>query len=121
VRVHSLLDITPVTWAGKLVVSGSIIAGVAIVPAQAAALFEALFQKELKDNKINKSNVSTAATITASRRRRNTIASSNGSITDTTLVSDEKVVLDMVLACRMCGKSLHWSHARYCYSCGEEL
>jgi len=41
-------DITPVTFQGRLVVGGSILAGVAIIPAQAASLAEAYldYQKE---------------------------------------------------------------------------
>lgn len=39
-------DITPVTTAGKLVVSGSILAGVAIIPAQAASLVEAFLDAQ---------------------------------------------------------------------------
>jgi voltage-gated potassium channel len=39
-------DITPITPEGKLVVSGSILAGVAIIPAQAASLVEALYERQ---------------------------------------------------------------------------
>merc|ERR1719491_311120 len=41
-------DIVPITFNGRLVVSGSILAGVAIIPIQAASFFDALldFQKE---------------------------------------------------------------------------
>jgi voltage-gated potassium channel len=39
-------DITPITPEGKLIVSGSILAGVAIIPAQAASLVEALYERQ---------------------------------------------------------------------------
>jgi len=39
-------DITPVTWEGKLVVCCSILAGVAILPAQTAGLVDALLERQ---------------------------------------------------------------------------
>lgn len=46
-------DIAPVTWQGRLVVCGSILAGVAVVPAQAAKLVDAIigFQMEQEEKK----------------------------------------------------------------------
>eukprot|EP00978_Attheya_sp_CCMP212_P000509 scaffold1008_cov47-Attheya_sp.AAC.3 len=55
-------DITPITWEGRLVVSGSILAGVAIIPAQAAALVEALLEYQ---------NEKTAGTVVATNASGN--------------------------------------------------
>lgn len=48
-------DITPVTFQGRLVVMASILAGVIIIPAQAASLAEAYldFQREREDKRLN--------------------------------------------------------------------
>lgn len=45
-------DITPMTWGGKLVVSGSILAGITIIPAQAATLVEALLQRGEEEQRL---------------------------------------------------------------------
>lgn len=94
-----LLDIVPITVGGKLVVMGSILAGVAIVPSQAAALVEAFLSRQ--DAKRNRYTVS-AEPRAASR-------------------DGNKMVLDTSLTCERCGSCLHWENALYCYSCGAEL
>jgi voltage-gated potassium channel len=88
-------DITPVTPEGKLVVSGTILAGVAVIPTQTAALVEALLAREaMKQNK------------KTSKTPR--LPSESG----TSLVGDK---------CGKCGASFHWSEAKFCYSCGTQL
>jgi hypothetical protein len=93
-------DVVPVTWQGKLVVGGSILVGVAVVPAQAAALVEALLAREDAKKK---------AQMTTKKRK-------------STTTSDENVLaLDTAKSCPKCGATFHWANAQYCYSCGEEL
>ncbi len=95
-------DISPITWQGKLVVGSSILVGVAVVPAQAAALVEALLERE--DIKRR-----------ARRRPVDSILRSTSSSTDNILA------LDMDKACPQCGATFHWINAQFCHSCGEEL
>jgi voltage-gated potassium channel len=91
-------DISPITWQGKLVVGSSILVGVAVVPAQAAALVEALLERE-----------------DAKRRSRSRPSRK-------AKVSSEKVrAMDMDMACPQCGATFHWTSAQFCYSCGGEL
>ena len=93
------------TTAGKLVVCGSIIAGVAVVPAQAAALVEALLQRQ----DLKKS----AASQRRPGRSRGD-ASVNGA-------SGSKFELDTGTVCSNCGATMHWASADYCYKCGDRL
>ena len=96
----------PVTTAGKLVVCGSIIAGVAVVPAQAAALVEALLQRQ----DLKKS----AASQRPGRSSIRGDASLNGT-------SGSKFELDTGTVCSNCGATMHWASADYCYKCGDRL
>lgn len=93
-------DITPVTAEGKLVVSGSILAGVAVIPAQAAALVEALLAREKY-----KSRGLQGSTIKEQRK----------SGTSTT-----NMVMD-ACACPKCDAGFHWTSAEFCWSCGSRL
>ncbi len=93
-------DIVPVTPEGKLVVSGSILAGVAVIPAQAAALVEALLAREQY-----KTGDRSIKSTTSSKRSR-----------------DER--RSMVMApssCSNCGAEFHWANAEFCWSCGTKL
>jgi len=116
-------DITPITVTGKLVVCGSILVGVAVVPAQAAALVEALLEREeLKRRSMRGGG----------RRRRSSPrpASSSSSSSSFSFFtggksssSSEKQVftINMEQVCSNCGATFHWAGAEYCYSCGELL
>jgi ribosomal protein S27AE len=81
------------------VVGGSILVGVAVVPAQAAALVEALLAREDSKKKAQMTN----------DKRKFTTSSEN------------LLALDTAKSCPKCGASFHWAKAQYCYSCGEEL
>lgn len=96
-------DISPITWQGKLVVGSSILVGVAVVPAQAAALVEALLERE--DIKRQ-----------ARRRPVDSILERNPSSTDNNILA-----LDMAKACPDCGATFHWTSAQFCHTCGGEL
>ena len=98
-------DITPITWEGRLVVCGSILAGVAIVPAQAAALVEALVarRESIVDRKKNSD---------IKRPRRNTLEPAGNA---------GQMVLDTEMPCSSCGSTMHWASARFCWSCGKKL
>lgn len=104
-------DVSPVTWQGKLIVCASIVLGVAIVPAQAASLVEALLDRERARNGKSASNQKKAVVRPETKVAAAFIGKSN----------DEMLALDTSTSCPSCGASLHWSSAQYCYSCGEEL
>jgi voltage-gated potassium channel len=93
-------DITPVTTGGKLVVMGSILAGVAVIPKQAAALVEALLDYE-KQRELQKQGTRV--------RKSPSLENSNGGM------------MDVVTPCPVCGASMHWASASYCWSCGNKL
>jgi voltage-gated potassium channel len=90
-------DITPITPEGKLVVSGSIMAGVAVIPFQAAALVEALLARE-------------------EYKRKPSVKPMPPS---TTTKNNSLVMLETV--CPNCEAGYHWASAEYCWSCGNQL
>lgn len=109
-------DITPVTGQGRLVVCGSILFGIAVVPAQGAALLEALLDREqAKKDGMNarRNSKATRSSIALANRGR----SREGRKDDT----NEILSLDTTTACPQCGASFHWASARYCHACGAEL
>jgi voltage-gated potassium channel Kch len=97
-------DITPVTTEGKLVVSGSILAGVAVIPVQAAALVDALLARE--DTK-------------QSSRQRETLSNNNNADGKSAMMNKSPIMLNM--KCTNCDAGFHWSAADYCWSCGSKL
>lgn len=94
-------DITPVTWQGKLVVGGSILAGVTIIPAQAALLVEALLDSQTEKERASRRNPSADKT------------SSNDLL--------PSAAIDANTPCPSCGATFHWTSANYCWSCGGKL
>ena len=93
-------DITPITLQGKLVVMGSILTGVAVIPAQAASLVDALFefQEEKRKAKMMKNTLRTRL---------------DGYETDS--------MIDPRIACPSCGRRSHRDDALYCWNCGSTL
>jgi len=110
-------DITPVTTGGKLVVCGSILAGVAIIPGQAAALFEALLESDKQRAELERDlPLSLAATTSNSldsepqqQQQQQNEQQQRGRM------------LDPVTPCGHCGTTLHWVDATFCWSCGKKL
>ena len=90
------------TWEGKLIVSLSILAGVAVIPAQAAAVVEALLERDADDN------------LRSDRIRTPAKPSSASSM-------PSNMVLETTETCPLCGAGLHWAQANFCYNCGEKL
>mmetsp|Transcript_15439 Transcript_15439/g.29125 ORF Transcript_15439/g.29125 Transcript_15439/m.29125 type:complete len:521 (-) Transcript_15439:45-1607(-) len=95
-------DITPVTFPGRFVVMTSILVGVAIIPAQAAELVEALldFQAERRQKKLIKNKLRTRL---------------NGEGYESDPMVDPRI------SCSSCGKRQHRSDAFYCWNCGSKL
>jgi hypothetical protein len=107
-------DVSPITAQGKLVVCGSILFGVAVVPSQAAALVEALLDRERvksgRESRIGSSNTSSSSSTIQSFDQLASTSSSKGLLG-----------LDTSKECQNCGAKFHWVDAQYCYSCGEEM
>ena len=99
-------DITPVTGEGKLVVSLSILAGVAVIPAQAAALVEALLERE-EYRKVPPAN----------RPDITSTLPSSVTVTATATTPAESEMMEHGV-CPFCNAGFHWSNAHYCWSCG---
>ena len=128
-------DIVPVTGAGKLIVEGSILAGVAVVPAQAAALVDALLarqrsneierQKELKkqDDQQQKSDymIGDLDAWMLTPTSRAAVGATCSLIEGPRESQDGQFTLLMAEQCTNCGASMHWSSAKFCWSCGFEL
>ena len=113
---------------------GSILFGVAVIPAQAARLFEALleFQEERrmqlqlqsqsskKDDKISDMK----QMILSNNKNKN-----NGDIIEDDMAMqtflkqryDQGALLDSRISCENCGVRCHRIDAIYCFSCGEKL
>jgi len=120
-------DITPITAEGRIVVCGSILAGVTIIPLQAASLVDALldFQKERKQNKEQlkeaveppqqlpiKAGLHTGGVeqvVGEDDISRNLIKLPSGGM------------LDASRGCKKCQASFHWMGASFCWSCGEQF
>ena len=84
-------DIAPVTWQGRLVVLGSIVLGVVIVPAQAAQLLEALLDREENMSSKNSRSGSSGSTSTSrntNKRALGRIGTFEGRRTPHTTISD---------------------------------
>lgn len=113
-------DITPVTWQGRLVVCISILAGVAILPAQAAALVEALVARRESLANLRKSGRTSASNKNTLQTDNNRLTGVNNGKSDDDRTRS-RMVLETSYPCPGCGASMHWSSARFCWSCGESL
>lgn len=122
-------DISPVTSQGRLVVCATILAGVAIVPAQAASLAEAYldFQKErIEGQQQQRLLLRRPAPLTAS-------SSSSSSVAATTATSSASSSAEIGTTgtggdgagggrcCGECGASHQRVDASFCWSCGVKL
>lgn len=129
-------DIVPVTFQGRLVVSLSILAGVAIIPVQAASLVEALidYDKEKQDKKkeqqavrdvvegssdSSNSSSSNSTIVATAIARDNTVSSESISTMKETETVDVITVASVSDGTAVGEKNMHpWDMIRIC-SCGE--
>lgn len=111
-------DVSPVTWQGRLIVCGSILFGVAVVPAQAGALVEALLDRENINKNGRKKGIGTKLT---NDRETSIDGATEGSNTNRNASEEADLALDVTYTCQNCGASFHWSSAQYCYRCGEKI
>lgn len=99
-------DITPVTFQGRLVVSGTILAGVTVIPRQAAALVESFMDLQFgRDGEQEMEDASVEEEQPNSNENRMLPSSA----------------VDAVTPCPSCGATFHWTSAKYCWSCGGKL
>ena len=110
-------DITPITPQGKLVVVGSILVGVAVIPAQAAELVEAIldFQQERRRKNMFRNTL---------RARQMYQGQKGEGGVEGDVMNDEYEIDSMIdprIACASCGRRSHRNDALYCWSCGAKL
>ena len=122
-------DIVPITLAGRLVVSGSIIAGVAIVPVQLAELGEAFLMSDRStfNSALGKQDGADVMERSAPLQRQEVATtrepdSSNMVATVAPAAPHPAVsALDLGLSCGSCGESVHLRASTFCRICGGEL
>eukprot|EP00566_Odontella_aurita_P012110 CAMPEP_0113544230 /NCGR_PEP_ID=MMETSP0015_2-20120614/10595_1 /TAXON_ID=2838 /ORGANISM="Odontella" /LENGTH=487 /DNA_ID=CAMNT_0000444471 /DNA_START=291 /DNA_END=1754 /DNA_ORIENTATION=- /assembly_acc=CAM_ASM_000160 len=136
-------DISPVTSQGRLVVCGSILAGVAIIPAQAAKLVDAIigFQMDQEMNGgIRRASGDTAPGFRLGRPRQMATTRAAATATDgrgpsgkpidtplkesletPSLRRDKGELMVSGLTCSQCGVYPHRADASFCWSCGAAL
>jgi Ion channel len=124
-------DIAPITPEGRLVVCVSILAGVAIIPAQAANLVDAIleFQEERKRG-------GPRVTVTAAKAKQTETptllrkATSSATLKKTQEGRDDKIVVAeaqdqgigwLGRCCLECEATDHREDASFCWSCGSKL
>jgi voltage-gated potassium channel Kch len=128
-------DITPITWQGRLVVCAAILAGVAIVPAQAAALVDALVSRRDAVRETSRRPSKVRQQVKGTRAGRSNYDDDRPSLLSSPSFIDEvddtdsnglyggRLILEVETSfqCPNCGSTMHWSSARYCWSCGSKL
>ena len=132
-------DISPVTSQGRLIVCGSILAGVAIIPAQAAKLVDIFIEssKDLEQTakfrqrspmykrpKAKKSRPSGSAADGKGPSGESidiTAAEAVISTSDGTGLPVGETLEDTTRTCTQCGTFSHRIDASFCWSCGSEL
>ena len=102
------------TWGGKLVVSCSILAGITIIPAQAASLVEALLQRGEEEQRQERQE---------QQSRQLLESATKPSMAQVQMQSpmEQGATLEPTHKCPTCHVGLHWSHATYCYNCASPL
>lgn len=143
-------DITPVTPAGRLIVCGSILAGIAIIPAQAAKLVEALLALQRDQNEA--ANMGMPKSGVTQQRRKKLVSNYSGradglgpSGTNIEIPPVEEQqqleqqrqkrlqeasfgdstntmeLTSITKTCVSCGEPSHREDAQFCWSCGNHL
>lgn len=131
-------DVVPVTVQGRLVVMASIIAGVAVIPAQAAKLVEALidFQRDdkltvMERRRMEKKGFNNRRAQSSKHTvRKVTDGKGPGGIpieTPTTMdwceifQRNDYTLMDTSRSCYSCDATYHWSDADFCWYCGNSM
>jgi voltage-gated potassium channel Kch len=109
-------DIVPVTFNGRLVVSGSILAGVAIIPAQAAKLADAIIASQ-KEEETVKRPMSMGLTLSST----DGMGPSGVEIEVPPKEASTSGVSTSYKVCSQCRASGHRTDAFFCWSCGSKV
>jgi voltage-gated potassium channel Kch len=109
-------DIVPVTFNGRLVVSGSILAGVAIIPAQAAKLADAIIASQ-KEEETVKRPMSMGLTLSST----DGMGPSGIEIEVPPKEASTSGVSTSYKVCSQCRASGHRTDAFFCWSCGSKV
>jgi voltage-gated potassium channel len=124
-------DITPVTPQGRLVVCASIIAGIAVIPAQATRLVDAVIALQREQDPLKPTgNLSKRRRVSRSTAlgRRN-LADGKGpdgipideAPIEWTEQGADNPSMDIYRVCNVCEASFHYKDAGFCWSCGNQL
>ena len=110
-------EIYPMTVGGKLAVSGSILVGVAVIPAQTASLVEALLEFQQSERERQREDNAKRRIVATKKNDKND--NDNGRNHDGTV--DDDLAETSPRQCANCKASCHRTDAVYCYSCGARL
>jgi voltage-gated potassium channel len=123
-------DIVPVTFNGRLVVSGSILAGVALIPAQAAKLADAIIASQKEEETVRKP-MPMGLPLSSSRRKTDQMSSATDGmgpsgeemveINDPPNEASTSDVYASYKVCSQCRASGHRTDSSFCWSCGSRL
>jgi voltage-gated potassium channel Kch len=120
-------DITPITFQGRLIVCGSILAGIAVIPAQAATLVEAIVESQTDIDRLKQQ---LPAQFTPSEMVSKELSSSatdgmgpSGKPIDIPVKEKSVVEVETSISrvCTQCGATEHRADASYCWSCGFDI
>lgn len=121
-------DIVPVTFNGRLVVCGSILAGVAIIPAQAAKLADAIIASQKEEDLSGKRLSIGIAIPPAQQQNTDSNSATNGMGPSgrelerpPKEVSSSTGVATSYKVCSACRASGHRTDAAFCWSCGSKI
>ena len=104
------------TFQGRLVVMGSILAGVAIIPAQAASFVDALFNFQT-EQRIKKEKEAAAAEAAAALLKPTPPLEGKGS-KSSCFANFEVTVIE---SCPKCNAREHRTNAKFCWNCGNKF
>ena len=113
-------DIVPMTFQGRLVVCGSILVGVAVLPAQAAKLVDAIIESQSDEgggDRFRMPTKSLARVVRVESRATDGMGPSGKPI-DISSIDEGDVGR---ISCDQCGAYFHREDANFCWSCGERL
>ena len=127
-------DISPVTAQGRLVVCGSILAGVAIIPAQAAKLVDVFIESQNTPRSSGTTPATTgrssgSVSVRRQSRKRRVVDGKGPSGMPLEMPPIDEVILSSIgeevevsteTLCGHCGATHHRADAKYCWSCGAD-
>lgn len=116
-------DISPVTPEGRLVVCLSILAGVAIIPAQAGQLVESLvdYQNDTKKGGPRVTIRAKGGSVTVDPKPQKVLSAKTTPEEEETAIGREEFVGWLGRCCLECEATDHREDAKFCWSCGSKF